>query len=182
VSDSVTELRPVSLHRLAAFAPSTWREDNAQDLDLGSSSPVPVHGRIVIAGKRGIVYLLRPSLGGVAGDIAHVSGCTAFSGAARVGSRVIMPCREGIRSLSVGTTSLRWGWSASGIYGSPVVAGKRLYVVDANSRSLKVLSLSSGRVLSSRAVGRLASFTSLVVDGNHIFVPTMSGITAFHGS
>jgi hypothetical protein len=182
LSDSVTELTPKALHRVAAIAPSTWRADNAADADLGSSSPVPVNGRIVIAGKRGTVYLLRPRLGGVGADIAQASGCTSFSGAARIGNRVIMPCKEGIRSLSVGKHSLRWGWSANGIYGSPVIAGKRVFVVDANSTTLKVLSVSSGRVLSSHSVGPLASFTSVVLDGNHAFVPTTTGITAFHGS
>ncbi|HVS68236.1 MAG TPA: PQQ-binding-like beta-propeller repeat protein [Mycobacteriales bacterium] len=181
-SDSVTELRPKSLHRVAAFAPASWQQDNAEDLDLGSSTPVPVNGRIVIAGKRGTVYLLKPSLGGVGGDIAQASGCTAFSGAARIGNRVIMPCRGGIRMLSVGRHSLHWRWSAGGIYGSPVIAGKRVFVVDANSDALKVLSLSTGHVQSSHPVGPLASFTSVVIDGNHAFVPTTSGITAFHGS
>jgi outer membrane protein assembly factor BamB len=182
LSDSVTELTPKRLHRVNVFAPSTWKSDNLQDLDLGSSSPVPVNGRIVIAGKRGTVYLLKPSLGGIGGDVAHLSGCTAFSGGARIAKRVIMPCREGIRLLSVGKRSMHWRWSASGIYGSPVVAGKKVYVDDANSGALKVLSLRNGHVLSSHAVGGPTHFTSVVVDGNHVFVPSMSGITAFHGS
>jgi DNA-binding beta-propeller fold protein YncE len=93
-----------------------------------------------------------------------------------------MPCREGIRLLAVGRSSLHWKWTASGVYGSAVVAGKKVYVDDANSGELKVLSLRSGHVLSSHSVGSPTHFTSVVIDGNHIFVPTMSGITAFHGS
>jgi outer membrane protein assembly factor BamB len=182
LSDSVTELTPKSLHRVNVFAPSTWKSDNVQDLDLGSSSPIPVNGRIVIAGKRGTVYLLKQSLGGIGGDIAHSTGCTSFSGGARIGHRVVMPCREGIRLLAVGRSSLHWKWTASGVYGSAVVAGKKVYVDDANSGELKVLSLRSGHVLSSHSVGSPTHFTSVVIDGNHIFVPTMSGITAFHGS
>jgi outer membrane protein assembly factor BamB len=182
LSDSVTELTTKSLHRVNLFAPATWKSDNLQDLDLGSSSPVPVIGRIVIAGKRGTVYLLKPGLGGIGSDIAQVSGCTAFSGGARIGNRVVMPCREGIRLLAVGKSALHWRWGASGIYGSAVIAGKKVYVNDANSGALKVLSLRSGHVLSSHPVGSPTHFTSVVIDGNHVFVPSMSGITAFHGS
>src|SRR4051812_8364134 len=43
-SDSVTELTAKRLHRLSAFAPSTWRDDNIRDLDLGSSSPTMLPG------------------------------------------------------------------------------------------------------------------------------------------
>jgi outer membrane protein assembly factor BamB len=183
-SDSVTELSPKSLHRIAVFAPSTWQQDNAQDLDLGSSSPVPVNGRIVIAGKRGTVYLLKQTLGGVGGQIsASADGtCAAYGGATRSGTLVVMPCMGGVRAVSVGRRSMSWKWRASGIYGSPVIAGKRVYVADRNSGDLKVLSLADGRVLSSQSVGGLTHFPSQIVDGNHVFVPTTSGITAFHGS
>ncbi len=181
-SDSVTELAPATLHRVAIFAPSTWQQDNASDLDLGSSSPVPVDGRIVIAGKRGVVYLLKTSLGGIGSQLATTSGCVAFAGAARVGHTVVMPCTGGIRALSVSRHSMRWKWIASGVYGSAELAGKRVFVADRDSGTLKVLSLADGHVLSTHAVGSLTHFPSEVVDGNHVFVPTLSGITAFHGS
>jgi YVTN family beta-propeller protein len=181
-SDSVTEVNPVSMHRLSVFAPSTWPQDNAADLDLGSSSPVPVADRIVIAGKRGTVYLLKPGLGGVGGDIATASDCQAYGGAAHVGTMAIMPCVSGVRALVVGPSSLTWRWTASGIYGSPVVAGKRVYIADRNSGDLEVLDLATGRVVSTVPVGQLTHFPSEVVDGNHIFVPTLSGVTAIRGS
>jgi outer membrane protein assembly factor BamB len=181
-SDSVTELAPVSMHRVAAFAPSTWRQDNASDADLGSSSPIPISGRIVIAGKTGTVYLLRQSLGGVGGQLTTVSGCSAYGGAAHVGSLAIMPCSGGIRALIVGRHSLRWEWTAAGVYGSPVVAGNRVYVADRDSGDVKVLSLGTGNVLRSVTAGSLEHFPSEVVDGGWVFVPTTSGITALRGS
>src|SRR5438270_814981 len=55
-SDSVLRLTP-TLHRIALFAPASWSADNAQDLDLGSMSPALVGTGVVIAGKRGDVYL-----------------------------------------------------------------------------------------------------------------------------
>ena len=57
-SDSVTELTPDTLVLKSIFAPRTWRADNIADLDLGSMAPtmVPAVDRVVIAGKRGVVY------------------------------------------------------------------------------------------------------------------------------
>ncbi|HET7386323.1 MAG TPA: PQQ-binding-like beta-propeller repeat protein [Nocardioidaceae bacterium] len=180
-SDSVTELSPVRLRRLAVFAPSTWREDNAADLDLGSSSPIPVNHRIVIAGKRGTVYLLRPRLGGVGAAIDTVHGCAAFASAAVVGHTVLMPClgQQAIRALHVGRSSLRWGWTASGLYGSPVIAGHRVYVADRFSGDLYVLSLGTGKVLQRIHAGSLPHFPSQIVSGHWVFVPTLTGVTAF---
>ena len=83
-SDSVTELSAIKLHRLSMFAPSTWKDDNIRDLDLGSSSPISVPGvhRIVIAGKRGVVYLLREHFGGVGSAVAKLERLPRVRGAA----------------------------------------------------------------------------------------------------
>ena len=183
--DSVTELSPVTLRRLSAFAPSTWRDDNAKDLDLGSMSPavVPSVNRLVIAGKRGVAYLLRPHMGGVGSDITSLSGCTAFGGAGVKGRTVLLPCRaEGaIRALSVGASSLRWSWTADGVYGSPVIAGSRVYVADQRSGNLFVLRLKDGSVVQRLPAGPMPNFPTEIVSGNWVFVPTLDGVTAFHG-
>ncbi|HET8605091.1 MAG TPA: PQQ-binding-like beta-propeller repeat protein [Marmoricola sp.] len=185
-SDSVTELTAVGLRRVSAFAPSTWREDNRLDLDLGSSSPVmvPAAGRVVMAGKRGVVYLLRPSLGGIGSQVRTLAGCRAFGGAAVVGRTVLLPCKGeyAIRALHVGTASLSWGWRRSGVYSSPVVAGRRVYVADEHSGDLVVLGLARGRVLARYHAGPLPHFPSQVVSGPWVFVPTLRGVTAFRGS
>jgi outer membrane protein assembly factor BamB len=181
-SDSVTELTPVRLHRVSAFAPSTWRADNAADLDLGSSSPIPVSHRVVIAGKRGTVYLLREKLGGVGSAVRKLDGCTAFSGAAIAGSHtVLMPClgENSIKQLHVTKKSIRFGWTASGVYASPVVAGKRVFVADRNTGDLVVLSLATGRELQRRQAGSLTHFPSVAISGGMVFVPTLAGVTAF---
>jgi outer membrane protein assembly factor BamB len=182
-SDSVTELTPRKLNRVSVFAPKTWKDDNIRDLDLGSMSPMPVPSlhRIVIAGKRGVVYLLHEHFNGVGSAISHLSGCHAFSGAARVGRTVLMPCLvEGqIRALRVGRSSLHWAWS-TGVYGAPVIAGKRVYVSDRDSGDLVVLRRKDGSVVQRIAAGSHTHFPSLVVDGGHVFVPTLHGIQAFH--
>jgi len=181
-SDSVTELNPTSMKRLAVFAPSSWRQDNRDDLDLGSSSPVPVNGRIVIAGKRGTAYLLHPSLGGVGSAIKSVGGCQAYGGAAHKGAVAVMPCMGGIRALVVGKHSLHFRWSASGIYGSPVIGGDHVYVADRDSGDLVVLSLKTGRQQARIHVGSFTHFPSEVVDDGRIYVPTLSGVTALRAS
>jgi len=184
-SDSVTELSAVKLHRLSIFAPATWRDDNVKDLDLGSSSPASIPGlhRLVIAGKRGVVYLLRERLGGVGSAIRKLSGCSAFGGSAVVGRTVLMPClfEDQIRELHVGRHSLRWGWTAQGLYGSPVIAGNRVYVADRDSGDLVVLRLDNGHQVQRIHAGNLTHFPSQVVDGGFVFVPTLGGITAFRG-
>jgi outer membrane protein assembly factor BamB len=183
-SDSVTELTPVRLRRLSVFAPATWRDDNRNDLDLGSSSPasIPRLRRMVIAGKRGVVYLLHEHFGGVGSAIANLDGCTAFGGPAVVGRTVLMPClgQRQVRALRVGSSSLRWAWSAS-FYGSPIIAGKRVYVADRGSGDLVVLRLADGSVIQRIHAGNLTHFPSEVVDGGYVFVPTLTGVTAFHG-
>jgi outer membrane protein assembly factor BamB len=184
-SDSVTELTPKKLRRLSVFAPATWRDDNIKDLDLGSMSPMSVPGlhRIVIAGKRGVVYLLKEHFGGVGSAVTSKSGCQAFSGGARVGTTVLMPClgENQIRELHVGRQHLHWGWSSATMFGAPVIAGPRVYVADRFSGDLIVLRLTSGTVVQRIHAGNLTHFPSAVVDGGYVFVPTMSGITAFRG-
>jgi hypothetical protein len=184
-SDSVIELDPATMRERSVFAPSTWREDNVDDLDLGSMGPavVPALDRVVIAGKRGVVYLLGPSSHGVGSELATLDGCQAFGGAAVVGRTVLMPCLgEGsIRALHVAGSSLHWGWTASHLFGAPVVAGRRVYVADRDSGDLVVLSLASGRVLSRQHAGPMPHFPSQVVSGRWVFVPTLDGVTAFRG-
>jgi outer membrane protein assembly factor BamB len=182
-SDSVTELDPVTMHRLAVFAPAAWRSDNVNDADLGSSSPVPVPAakRLVISGKSGHVYLLKPKLHGVGGQVKATTGCRAFGGAAHQGHLVVMPCSDGVRALRVGKHSLHWRWTSSAV-GSPIIAGNRVYVADYPADTLNVLSLSNGHLLGSVDVSHLTHFPSPTLVGNHILVTSLDGITEFRGA
>lgn len=182
-SDSVTELNPVSMHRLAVFAPAGWRSDNINDADLGSSSPVPLPAvkRLVIGGKSGHVYLLKPSLRGVGGQVTTTTGCQAFGGAAHRGHLVLLPCNDGVRAMKVGKHSMRWLWRSSAV-GSPIIAGNRAYVADYSAKQLTVLSLSDGHVLDSIGTGHLTHFPSPTLVGNHVLVTSLDGITDFRGA
>jgi outer membrane protein assembly factor BamB len=184
-SDSVTELSGIRLRRLSIFAPTTWRDDNVRDLDLGSSSPAMLPGlkRVVIAGKRGRVYLLHETMHGVGSAITNKPGCAAFGGTAVTGNTVIYPClfENNVRLLHVGRTGLRWGWTRTGLYGSPVIAGERVYVTDRDSGDLFVLRLADGTVVQRIHAGPVTHFPSETVSGNYVFVPTLRGVTAFRG-
>ena len=100
-SDSVTALTP-GLKRTGIFAPVTWGQDNANDLDLGSTQPALLPGgTLLTTGKRGIGYLLRAAhLGGVGGQIASGDVCKAFGAAAVSGTTVYEPCPGGLTAVS----------------------------------------------------------------------------------
>ena len=185
-SDGILELSPRTMHFVRGWAPSNWEQGDADDLSLSSTSPVRVAGSYVVGGKRGLVWLLKPSLGGVGGELAGPNlNCGAFGGSAALGRVAILPCKTGqlgMLAVTAGKKSLHTKWRTNGVYGSPIIAGKKVFVADLESGTLKVLSLATGRVIGSISVGSLPTFPSEVVDGNHIFVPTTSGITAIRGS
>jgi hypothetical protein len=121
----------------------------------------------------------------VNGQLDSIGNCQVFGGAAAAGRVVIEPCKSpsfSMLAVTVGKRSLHHKWQANGVYGSPVIAGKKVYLADFGTGTLKTLSLKTGHVIDSVSVGSLPTFPSEVVDGNHIFVPTLDGITALRGS
>ena len=178
-SDSVIRLS-TSLQRKALFAPNSWREDNAQDLDLGAMAPVPVGNRIVIAGKRGTVFLLAPDLGGIGGELAHLDGCAGYGGAAVSGTTVLMPCRDGVRALAVKGDTLRWLWQRDTVSGSPAVGGTAGYAFD--DGDLVELSLATGRTINRVHVGEVTRFATPAPVANYVLVGTTSGVMAIVGA
>jgi outer membrane protein assembly factor BamB len=178
-SDSVIRLS-TDMQRKAFFAPGSWRDDNAQDLDLGSMSPVPVDGKVVIAGKRGTVYLLSPDLGGIGGELGHLDGCAGFGGAAVTGTTVVMPCNGGVRALQVQGNRMRWLWQRDGVTGSPAIGGDAAYAFD--NGDLVELSLSNGRTLTRTHVGDVTRFATPAPVGQFVLVGTKSGLVAIVGA
>lgn len=184
-SNSVLELDPVTMRLVSAFAPTTWRHDDHTDQGLGSTSPVSVPSlhRLVVGSKRSRIYLLPERFHGVSAAIAHLDGCSVFGGPAVVGTRIVEPClfEHQIRLLRVSKGALRWGWIHRGLYGSPVIAGDRVYVTDRGSGDLVVLRLSNGHVVQRLHAGPATHFPSETVSGDLVFVPTLQGVTAFRG-
>jgi putative cell wall-binding protein/outer membrane protein assembly factor BamB len=181
-SDSVTRLSS-TLGRLDFFAPSTWANDNQNDLDLGSMSPVLVGGRVLIAGKRGTAYLLDPAhLGGVGGELSQLTVCKAFGAGAVSGSTAFLPCTDGVRAVGVSGNGMSITWhAASNLTGPPVVASGAVYTTD-GSGSVYALNASTGATLGHVGVGTLPHFASPTLSGNTVLIGTTTGVTAVQGS
>lgn len=181
-SDSVIRLS-LDLRRTALFAPDTWPEDNGADLDLGSSSPVLVRDKVVIAGKRGTVYLLDADLGGIGGELSTLEGCAAYGGAAsaRAGGGVILPCADGIRALNVTGNRMTWRWQAA-VAGSPVIADDVVYSLDLESGALVQLDLDTGKERSRVDVGPVSRFATPVPVDDLVYVGTLDGVVAISGA
>lgn len=181
-SDSVIQLG-AGLSRKAFFAPSTWGSDNSQDLDLGSSSPVPLagSGTIVMAGKRGTVYLL-DGLHGIGSQVATLTGCASYGGAAGGSNFAILPCTDGIRRLDSSGHTMSWQWQVSGVDGSPVIASGSVYALDTSSGELVMAALRTGNVQARVSVGSVTRFATPVPVGNKVYVGTDNGVVAVGGA
>ncbi|MGH3745710.1 MAG: PQQ-binding-like beta-propeller repeat protein, partial [Mycobacteriales bacterium] len=142
-SDSVLKLSP-TLQLLDFFAPSNWREQNAGDVDLGSTGPTLLPGGLLLAiGKSTSVYVTRQSrLGGIGGQLSTTDVCRGFGGTAQSGSTVYLPCTDGVRAVTVsGSGAVATAWHASGdLNGSPVLGGGAVWVLDKSSSTLHALS------------------------------------------
>lgn len=179
-SDSVLALTP-DLRLADSFSPSTWAEDNARDLDLGSMSPVLVNGFVFIAGKRGTGYVLRTDhLGGIGGEVAQTEVCAAFGGSAVSGDTVYVPCTDGTRAVRVdknGQPQVLWHASVPA-RGSPVLGGGALWVVDYQAGLLDVLDPGTGAVREKLSIGPAPHFASPTLAGGQAYVGTMTGVVA----
>jgi hypothetical protein len=180
-SDSVLRLSGQRI--IDSFSPSTWRNDNAQDLDLGSQGPAIVGSRVFIAGKSGTAYVLsRSHLGGIGGQVSSRSLCASFGGTAVLGNVVYVPCTDGLRSVRInadGSMTLLHH-AASNITGSPVIGGGRLWALDTNAGVLHMLSPSTLADQLALPVGAVTRFATPALYGNAIFVGTRSGLRAFN--
>ena len=178
-SDSVLKLSP-TLQLLDAFAPSSWGQENANDVDLGSQGPALLPGNFVfIAGKSGNGYILNANnLGGVGGSIDKQSVCRSFGGTATVGSTIFVPCTNGLLQISVDSSGqMHQGWQASGdIVGSPVVGGHTVYSF--SNGVMHALNMNTGKLIASFKVGSANRFVSPTIYGTSIFIGTDTGITA----
>jgi outer membrane protein assembly factor BamB len=179
-SDSVLRLSP-TLRLEDGFAPQRWQQDNAADADLGSMGPMLLPGGLVYAnGKTGIAYLLHAdALGGVGGQALAQPVCSAYGGAAMVGSVLFVPCTDGLQQVQVGPgVHLTVGWKAPAqVTGSPVVGGHTVYTLDPRG-TLYALDIESGQVLTTVSVGTTSRFATPTLSGNHVFVGTLTGVVA----
>ncbi len=186
MSDSVTALSP-RLRRTGVFAPTNWVNDNRNDLDLGSLTPALTKpGLVLTVGKRGVGYLLRSHrLGGVGGQIAKLSVCPAFGGAAVANTTVIVPCAGGGPvAVSTRNSRLRVLWHGPALAdGSPVIGGGAVWVANTSAGVLYELSARTGAIRHQIRVGsQLAHFASPALAGRVVLVGTLHGVVAVAGA
>jgi outer membrane protein assembly factor BamB len=183
-SDAVTALSP-DLRTVDFFAPSTWPEDNAGDLDLGSGTATPLGPWVFIAGKRGAGYVLRASqLGGIGGQVSQLPVCRSFGGSAVAAAMIYLPCVDGPRAVTIdatGVASVRWRAAVSAA-GSPTVGGGAVWVIDYSAGVLYALNPASGAVLGQVGVGPVPHFASPTLSGSHAYVGTLDGVTSVAGA
>jgi polyvinyl alcohol dehydrogenase (cytochrome) len=185
-SDSVTSLTP-SLRRTGAFAPSTWPSDNANDLDLGSSSPALLsNGKMLTVGKRGTGYLLNAShLAGVGSQLSQAPVCSSYGGMAVLGTIVYVPCEGGgMAAVRISGTAIKVLWRGpAAAEGSPVLGGGAVWVPDWNAGVLYQLSPATGHVRHRIGLGTpLPHFASPSLSGNLALLGTMHGVVAVSGA
>lgn len=196
-SDSVTRLgisASGALYRQDFFAPSTWADDNANDLDLGSTQPaLAANDSTLIMGKRGVAYLLDTTdLGGIGSSRAQLAICKAFGAAAVSGSTVYEPCQGGgLAAISVnaeaGSIKVLWRGPADG-NGSPVLGGGAVWVTaydpsGGDSGTLYELSPATGQIENQLTIGQgLPHFSSLSLAGGSAYLGTLTGVTAVNGA
>ena len=133
-SDSVLELSP-SMRLLQYFAPASWASDNSRDLDLSAGPALLPGGRVLIAGKSAIAYLLNGAhLGGIGGQLAATRPvCSAGidGGTAVTGSTVYLPCTAGIVAVRAAASppGVRLLWNSRTGGGPPIVAGGLVWTI-----------------------------------------------------
>ncbi|HYS35031.1 MAG TPA: PQQ-binding-like beta-propeller repeat protein [Pseudonocardiaceae bacterium] len=183
-SDSVIALSP-TLNRTDVFAPTSWPQDNASDLDLSSGSAAVLDSWVFVAGKRGTGYVMTAGhLGGVGGQVAQAQVCRSFGGTAIAGERIIVPCPEGPMAVTIaanGTPSVAWHAPvAAG--GSPTVGGGAIWVVDYDAGVLYALDPADGHVRARVDIGTAPHFASPTLSGSRAYVGTNSGVVAVAGA
>lgn len=186
--DAVVELTP-SLSEQQYWAPADWAQLNADDLDLGSTSPVLVGSdELFEVGKGGAGYLLHTaSLGGVGGPAEEVGlcnsrGATAYDAAL---SALYVVCTDTgtIDEVTLGGGHLQRGWtwsSPGGGASSATLARGLLWVVDQRASTLYGIDPSTGatRVSSPLATGALAHYVG-VSAGEGLLVVAGHAVEAF---
>ena len=164
-SDSALELSP-QMHLEQFFAPDTWASDNATDRDMSTAPALLPDGRVVLAGKSRIVFLLNGAhLGGIGGQQAKLGPVCdedIDGGMATAGSTVYLPCLSGVVAVSAAGSApgLRVLWTSRIGSGPPIVAGGLVW------------SISDGKMSGiNAATGKLQQQAYIGLPANHFPTP-----------
>jgi outer membrane protein assembly factor BamB len=187
--DAVIKLSP-TLTELSYFAPSNWAQDNADDGDLGSTSPVVLdNGQLFEVGKESTAYLLDgTALGGIGGQLASLDVCNSQGGSAYQSPDVYVVCQDDgeIDQVRIGpgnAIARGWTWrSPTGGASSPTIAGGVVWSIDLAASKLYGINPATGTTLFSLSlhVGTPEHFAAPSAAGGMIVVAGSSAVEAFH--
>jgi outer membrane protein assembly factor BamB len=184
-SDSALELSS-SLQLLQYFAPSTWAQNNAEDLDMSMAPSLLSNGQVLLAGKSRIVYLLDGAhLGGIGGQVASLgSACSddIDGGSAVVGTTVYVPCVSGPVAVDVTASGLSLEWRATVGGGPPIVAAGLVWTIGQNG-VLYGLDPSTGLVKQQAPIGTPANhFPTPGIGDGLLLASSAAHVIAFSAS
>jgi outer membrane protein assembly factor BamB len=186
-SDAVLELSP-SLRLLQFFAPTSWRQDNANDLDFSTEPVLLPDGQVIGAGKSQVVYLLNGRhLGGIGGQQAKISPVCSSNidgGSARVGMTAYLPCLSGIVAVKATRSppALHVLWSANVSSGPPIVAGGLVWTIGQNGK-LYGLDPATGKIRQQATIGIPANhFPTPGIGAGLLLAPSARNVIAFRTS
>ena len=185
-SDALLELN-TSMQLKQLFAPTSWPQNNANDLDMTMAPALLGSGQVVLAGKSRIVYLLNAAhLGGIGTGVASVgSACDddIDGGVAVDGQTIYLPCLSGTVALRVGVSppTLDIVWRSS-VGGEPaILAAGRVWTVGSNG-VLYGLDPVTGAVRQSASIGVPANhFDTPSVGDSLLIVTSATSVIAFAG-
>jgi outer membrane protein assembly factor BamB len=183
-SDALLELSP-SMHLVQYFAPTSWTQNNQDDLDMSMAPALVSNSLVLLAGKSGIVYLLnRQHLGGIGHQEATLNAAcngNIDGGIARSGDVVIMPCVNGPVAIRVTPSpakiSVLWRSSVSG--GPAVIAAGLVWTIGLNG-DLYGLNLHNGAVVHHVIVNLPANhFPTPGFGDGMMLIPTATKVIGF---
>lgn len=182
-SDALLDLSS-SLKLLQYFAPTTWRQDNADDLDLSAAPALLSDGLVIAAGKSRIVYLLNASnLGGIGGQRAALgSACDGDidGGVAVSGTTAYLPCvQAGVIAVQATKSPprLRLLWRGAG-GGPPIIVAGRIWTI--NGGTLYGLNPRTGKIEQRASVPQAANdFPTPSVGDGLLLCPGATNVVAF---
>lgn len=184
--DSVLELHFPSLRLRQSFTPRNQAQLNASDTDLGSSAPALLgHGRVMIAGKDGIIRVLslarlngrRPGsvhLGGEVQTLPTPDGDLLFTQPAvwhhGKATTVFVADFSATAAYALRNGRLHKLWESDSAATSPVFAGGLLYVYEPNGGGIEVYAPTSPKPIA-HLPGAPGHWNSPVVVDGHIAEP-----------
>jgi outer membrane protein assembly factor BamB len=186
-SDAVLELSP-SLRLVQYFAPASWRQDNANDLDFATEPILLPDGQVIVAGKSPTVYLLNGRhLGGIGtqqAKLGPVCSTNIDGGSAHLGMTVYLPCLSGILAVkaTMSPPALHVLWNSGAGGGPPVVAGGLVWTIGQDGK-LYGLDPATGKIRQQAAIGTPANhFPTPGIGAGLMLAPSARNVIAFRAS